>query len=140
MKKIAPCVLIKVITTKPEQNTKEQPYGKDYNTDSRKFHQKDNRKYKQRENARRNRAGFAEKLQRDRRKDSGRIYIRESRYCPNFSEVNREPRSVWNMSPYGIPPVLKAMLTVSMAGWVLILPDNFKETIFLANRSKTAHR
>ena len=26
MKKIAPCVLIKVITTKPEQNTKEQPY------------------------------------------------------------------------------------------------------------------
>ena len=49
MKKIAPCVLIKVITTKPEQNTKEQPYGKDYNTDSGKFHQKDIRKYQRRE-------------------------------------------------------------------------------------------
>ena len=34
---------------KPEQNTKEQPYGKDYSTDCRKFHQKNFRKYKQRE-------------------------------------------------------------------------------------------
>ena len=66
--------------------------------------------------------------------------IKRIKIFPDFfrgelrTPVSMKHESVWKTV------VLKAMLTVSMASLVLILSDNLKETIFLANRSKTAHR